>query len=173
MLKGDTLIPDLFIVCLDYVFRMSIDLMKENGFKLAKERSRIYLAQTIMDADNADDVSLLANIPAPSEPLLHCLERAAAGVGLHVNTDKTEYMCLNQRGDISTLKGSPLKQLDKFAYLGSSVSSYEKDINARLAKAWTAIDWLSVILKLDLADKIKRNFFQSDFVSILLYGCTT
>ena len=56
-----------------------------------------------------------------------------------------EYMRFNQRVDISTLKGSYLKLVDKFTYLGSSVSSTETDTNRRLAKAWTAIDRLSVI----------------------------
>ena len=41
----------LFIICLDYVLRTSIDKIKDNGFKLTKERSRKYPAQTIMDAD--------------------------------------------------------------------------------------------------------------------------
>ena len=40
VLQGDTLAPYLFIICLDYVLRTSIDIMKDNGFKLAKERSR-------------------------------------------------------------------------------------------------------------------------------------
>ena len=82
-------------------------------------------------------------------------------------------MCFNQIGDISTLNGSTLKLVDKFAYLGSSVSSTETDINTRLAKAWTAFDRFSVIWKSDLTDKIERNFFQAAIVSILLYGCTT
>ena len=47
MLQGDTLAPYLFIICLDNVLRTSTDLMKENGFKLAKKRSRRYPAQTI------------------------------------------------------------------------------------------------------------------------------
>ena len=34
-------------------------------------------------------------------------------------------------------------------YLGSSVSSTERDINMRLAKAWTATDRLSIIWKSD------------------------
>ena len=62
--------------------------------------------------------------------------------------------------------------MDRFTYLGSNVSSTEKDINTRLAKAWTASDWLSVIWKLDLNDKIKCSFFQAAVVSIL-HGCTT
>ena len=66
-----------------------------------------------------------------------------------------------------------LKLVDKFTYLGSSVSSTEKDIDTRLTKAWTAIDRLSIIWKSNLTDKMKRSFFQARVVSILLYGCTT
>ena len=68
---------------------------------------------------------------------------------------------------------TPLKLVDKFTYLGSSVSSTEKDIDTRLTKAWTALDRLSIIWKSDLTDKMKRSFFQATVVSILLYGCTT
>ena len=35
VLQGDTLAPYLFIIGQDYVLRMSIDIMKDNGFKLA------------------------------------------------------------------------------------------------------------------------------------------
>ena len=82
------------------------------------------------DTDYADNIALLANAPAQAENLLHSLERAAAGIGLHFNAHKTEYMCFNQTGDISTLDGSSLKLDDKFNYLGSSVSSTKTDINA-------------------------------------------
>ena len=87
--------------------------------------------------------------------------------------NKTEYMCFNQAGDISTQDGTSLKLVDKFTYLGSSVLSTEKDIDTRLMKAWTAIDKLSVIWKPDLTDKMKRSFFQAAVVWILLYRCTT
>ena len=40
VLQGDTLAPYLFIICLDYVLRISIDKIRENGFKLTKKRSR-------------------------------------------------------------------------------------------------------------------------------------
>ena len=102
--------------------------MKENGFKLAKERNRRYPTQTTTDTDYADDIELLANTLTQAESLLHILERAAAGIGLNVNADKTEYLIkeatylikeaeyFNQRGDISTLNGSSLKLVDKFIY---------------------------------------------------------
>ena len=77
-------------------------------------------------------------------------------------------MCFSQRGDISTLNDSPLKLVNKFTNLGSSVSSSKNDINTRLAKAWTAHHRLSVKWKSDQSNKIKRAA-----VSILLYRCTT
>ena len=42
VLQGDTLAPHLFIICQEYVLRTSTDKMKDNGFKLTKERSRRY-----------------------------------------------------------------------------------------------------------------------------------
>ena len=115
----------------------------------------------------------MANTPNLAEELLHILEQAAAGISFHVNAHKTEYMCFNQTGDISTLDGSSLKLVDKFTYLGSSVTSTEKDIDTRLTKAWIVLDKLSIIWKSDLTDKIKCSFFQTAVVSILLYGYTT
>ena len=96
MLPEDTLAPYLFIIYQDYVLRTSIDLMKENGFTQAKKkkRNRRYPAQIITDVDYTDDIALLANIPAQVESLLHCLERAAGGIGLHVNTDKNRIYAL-------------------------------------------------------------------------------
>ena len=55
------------IIDMGYI-RMSIDLMKENGFKQAKERSRRYFAQTITDADYADAIALLANTRPKPKP---------------------------------------------------------------------------------------------------------
>ena len=45
--EGDTLAPYLFIICLDYVLRTSIDKIRENGFELTKKRSTRYPAKTI------------------------------------------------------------------------------------------------------------------------------
>ena len=61
VLQGDTLAPYLFINCLDYVLRTSIDKIRENGFDLTKKRRRRYPAKTI--TDYADDIAILANTP--------------------------------------------------------------------------------------------------------------
>ena len=148
VLQRDTLVPYLFIICFDYGLRTSADKMKDNSFKLAKERSRRYPAQTITDYadDYADNIALLANTPAQAETLLHRPERTAGSIGFHVNADKTEYMCFNQRGDISTLNGAFSKLVDKFTYLRSSVPSTENDINhiyqpLRLGRIWHKVNF--------------------------------
>ena len=82
-----------------------------------------------MDTDYADDIKLLVNTLTQTEFLLHSPKQAADGISLYVNVDKMEYMCFNQKGDISTLNDSSLKLVYKFTYLGSSISSTENDIN--------------------------------------------
>ena len=48
-----------------------------------------------------------------------------------------------------------MKLVDPFTNLGSNISSTKSDVNSSLVKAWTAIDWLLIIWKSDLSDKIK------------------
>ena len=45
-------------------------------------------------------------------------------------------------------------------------------VDIHLTKAWTSIDWLSIIWISDLSDKIKQDFFQTVAASILQYGFT-
>ena len=69
ILQEDTLASYLFIICLNCVIQMSIDLIKQNGFTLKKTRSRIYPVEIITDADYADDLVLLANTSGQAESL--------------------------------------------------------------------------------------------------------
>ena len=103
------------------------------------------IEEIIIDADYADDLALLTSTPNQAESLLHTLEQAARGIGLHVNVNKTEYMCLKRERAMSTLSGRPLKLIDKFTYLGSNISSTESDVDICFAKAWTAIDWVLIL----------------------------
>ena len=135
----------MFIFFLGNVLQTSMDIMKENIFTLAKGKSKRYLARTITDAYYAEDIVLLSYTPAPAEFLLHSLEEAAGCIGLHVPADKTEFVCFNQRNDISKLNRRSLKLIDNFSYIGRSVSSTENYINSKIAKAWPSIDRLSVI----------------------------
>ena len=97
---------------------------------------------------------LLSNTPAQAESLLPNLKQVARGFGLYANSDKTEFLCFNQDGAISSLNDKPPKLATSFY-----ISSTESDINIYISKAWTAIVWLLVIWKSDLSNKRKWNFF--------------
>ena len=86
----------------------------------------------IIDMTNADYVDILglvANTPAQAKSLLLNLEQTTGGIGLYVNANKTEFMCIKQKGTISTLSGKPLKLVDQFTYLSSNISSTESNVN--------------------------------------------
>ena len=168
VLQGDMFVPFLFIICQDYVLRMLIYQMKENGFKWKKSRSKQYSKETIIDADYVDDL----NTPAQVKSLLPSLEQATRGIGLYENSDKTRFMCFNKDGAISSLNGKPLKFVDQFIYLSSNISSTESNVNICIGKVRTAIDRLLIIWKSDLSDKIKLEFFQTVAMSVQLYGST-
>ena len=154
VLQGDTLAQYLFIIYLDYVLKMSIGLIKENCLTLKKAKSRRYPPEAITNAYYADYITLLEITPTETESLLHSLEQTTGDINLHVDADKTVYMCFNLEGAISNLNGGCLKSVEKFTYLSSSVSSTESDVSMRLAKMWTAIDCLLILWKSDLSNKI-------------------
>ena len=135
--------------------------MKDNGFKLEKERSKRYPAQTVMDVAYA----------FASGKYTHSSQNPAAWSKSSSCWHRPPCQC-RQRGNISSLNGSSLKLVNKSTYLGSSISSTKTDVNTRLAKAWTAINRLLVLSKSDLTNKIKHSFFQAVVVLILLFGCT-
>ena len=84
--------------------------MKENNFKLAKERSRRYPTETITNVDYADDIGLLAKTPTQAETLLHCLKRTTGGIGRHVNADKTHLHTTGRSFETSGQVHLPRKQ---------------------------------------------------------------
>ena len=65
------------------------------------------------------------------------------------------------------------KKLNIFSFVCIDMEANACGGSTRLAKAWTAIDKLSIIWRSDLTDKMNRSFFQTAVVSILLYESTT
>ena len=70
-----------------------------------------------------DDLAFLDSISAQVKSLLYSLVQAAKGIGLYVNSDKTEFMCFNENGDISSLDDKPLKFVGQFKYHGTNITS--------------------------------------------------
>ena len=131
ILQGDTLAPFLFIIVVDYVMRISVDTMSENGYLRPKRSSR-YPAEFLTDTDFADDIALINQSLEHPQDLLQSLEQASNGAGIYLNETKTKCMnrcLLNNNNPVKTLNGTSLKHVEDYKYLGSYISSSDKDFN--------------------------------------------
>ena len=63
---------------------MNINIFIEKMFSHTPKKKKKE-AETITDADDADDLLLLANAPGQDESLLHSLKQVARCIGLNVN----------------------------------------------------------------------------------------
>ena len=137
VLQGDTLAPFLFIICLDYVLRKSLDDSKHLVITIKKRMSNRHPAIYITDTDYADDLAITSDNVEDANIMLHKIEEAAAEIGLGVNADKTEYISLNQKNNscIKSLKGKIIKQVNDFKYLGCYVASTDHHVNVRIEQA--------------------------------------
>ena len=70
--------PFLFVICLDYVLRISADKYNEYGLVLELARSRRFPTKKITDVDYDDDIAVLSDNSYNAQKLLHILEQSAA-----------------------------------------------------------------------------------------------
>ena len=178
ILQGDTLAPFLFIIVVDYALRMSVDEINDMGFQIQPRRCSRNPAVYLTDTDFADDIALISNCLENAQALLKSLESAANCVGLYLNETKTEYLFNSQTNnndsfEMKTLNNATLKRVNDYKYLGSYVSSSEKDFNVRKGMAWSACNDLHKIWVSDLNAELKVQFFRAFVEPILLYGSET
>ena len=163
------------IIGLDYVLRMSVEKINNCELEIQPRRSSRNPAVYLTDTDFADDIALISGSLINAQNLLLSLESASKCVGLNFNESKTEYV--NKTSDLTTqlktLSGYILKCKDDYKYLGSFISSSEKDFNARKGMAWSACNNLHKIWTSKLHVSIKIQLFKTLIVPILLYGCET
>ena len=124
-LQGDTLAPFLFILCLDYILKTSVDINAELGFTLTERRSRYYPATHITDIDYADDIAITTNDIKSANTLLHQIEVTSNEIGRSINTEKTQYIKLNQNSDsdditINSINGKIIAKVENFNNLGAA-----------------------------------------------------
>ena len=161
----------------DYVMRVSVDKIAEKGYQFQpKKDSTRHPAKHLTDTDFADDIALISQSLKYVQDLLQSLEQASNGVGLYLNETKTE--CLNRCFSdadlvVKTLSGSALKMVEDYVYLGSFISSSEKDFNTRKGMAWSACNDMHKIWTSQLPKKIKLQIFRATVEPILLYGSET
>jgi hypothetical protein len=98
--------------------------------------------QRIADPDFADDIALLESDHLHAHLQLDPLKINASKIGLEINKDKTEQMRfnlpVNSNIPAPTINGESIAVVNVFKYLGSYMSSSEKDVNNRITLAWVA-----------------------------------
>lgn len=176
ILQGDTLAPFLFIMVVDYVMRVSVDTISEKGCQLQPRRGSRKPAEYLTDTDFADDIALITRSLEHAQDLLQSLERASNCVGLYLNETKTELLNRCQTDNqhpVKTLNGTSLKQVEDYKYLGSHISSSEKDYTIRKGMAWSACNDMHKIWTSQLPTQLKVKIFRTTIEPILLYGSET
>ena len=174
--QGDTLAPFLFIIVLDYALKQAFKIShSESGIVIEPRRSPRHPEIKIRDLAYADDIALLNKSIQLAESLLHCVEKSASQVGLHLNVTKTELLTsnINDPYDIKSLSGQSIKRVSNFKYLGANLPNSAHDISTRKALAWSAINKLDRIWKSNLDKSLKIRFFRACVESIFLYNSET
>ena len=134
------------------------------------------IERRVHDLTFADDIALFENNNTNQQNQINELKRVAAMTGLEINVKKTVQMRLNDDGNEPNIMidNQPVEIANEFKYLGSHISSTEKDVNSRIALAWVAFDKLKDILRArtqKLTINTKFRLYNAACISILLYGC--
>ena len=149
-------------------------------FNLARLRSKTKTTEVLIsELLFADDAAIVAHSGETLQSLINNLDRACDVFSLSINVNKT--VVLSQGPSSTTnisLKNCPLRTVESFNYLGSTITSMlslEEEINIRLGKASTTFGRLTKRVwknkKLTLRTKIL--IYQACVLSTLLYGAET
>ena len=164
--QGCSLSPILFLIYMDRLVKKSESC---GGAKIGE--------CTVQRLVFADDLALLDSTQNGLQQALDRFSDACSVAGMKTSSTKTETMCLSRQPKQCSLQidGIPLKQSEKFKYLGVSFTSdgrQNSELDIRIGKAGAVMRQLhrSVLLKRELCTKAKLSIFRSVYVTILTYG---
>ena len=129
----------------------------------------------------ADDCALNATTETDMQRSTDTFSAACDNFGLTISTKKTEVMLQPAPGKLYvepniTIKGQRLNAVDKFTYLGSTLSRnvvIDDEVNTRLAKASAAFGRLhtNVWDRRGIQTMTKIKVYKAVVLTTLLYGC--
>ena len=129
-----------------------------------------------MDFDN--DLALLAHNQNEMQDKTCRLETFSAKTSLRINLRKTELMKINTNANTPiTVGGEPIKEVESFLYLGSTITKQggtDEDVLPRIGKARGAFIMLKKVwTSKEISPETKMRIFNSNVKSVLFYGCET
>jgi len=135
----------------------------------------------IRDLLFADDCALNANTEDAMQQSMNRLAAACDNFGLTISTKKTEVMYQPAPGKVYTepsiqVKGTQLLAVEKFTYLGSTLSRcihIDDEVNSRIAKASAAFGRLrpTVWERRGISTETKLKVYRAVVLTALLYAC--
>jgi hypothetical protein len=153
-------------------------------FNLRRMQAITKVKETVIrDLLFADDCALNAPTEQKMQHEMNCLSEACNNFGLTISTKKTEVLYQPAPGKPYhepniTVNGQKLQAVDKFTYLGSTLSravNIDAEINNRVAKASAAFGRLreNVWERRGLSRTTKLKVYRAVVLTTLLYACET
>ena len=194
--QGCVMAPVIFNVYLaaaSHLFRESFPVERGVGltyrldgsvFNLTRLKARTKVSKdSLTELQYADDCALVAHSPEDLQASITALSNIYKGLGLVINTDKTEVLYQWYGPDppippTIRIGETALKSTNQFCYLGSILSSdcsMDADINSRIGKACAAFAKLrkNVIHTHNLRLTTRVAVYRAIVISVLLYGLET
>ena len=127
----------------------------------------------------ADDTVLIAKSEEELQRLLDIIVKESANKGLYLNRGKTEVMVVSKKrvnpGCRVTVDGEQLRQVTKFKYLGTMLTSDGRcttEIKSRIAQAKAVFQKMKNLLtNKSISMKVRKRVLQCYIEPVLFYGC--
>ncbi|CAG9116303.1 unnamed protein product [Plutella xylostella] len=189
--QGCVLAPTLFALYFAVVVKEVLQTVSEgvrirfrtgNLFNLGRLKARTKVSHALItEIMYADDLCFLAESPDGLQQLMSSFHQACCKFGLKISVKKTEVMTLDTHGHETLsikLGEDELKQVHKFRYLGSTLTSkcdLDAEINNRISAAAAAFGKLrsKVFCSHDLKLATKISMYMAIVLPNLLYSSET
>ncbi len=168
--QGCVLSPELFSLYTEMIMRKikHMDGVKIGGFNINNIRY-------------ADDTAIITDSEQKLQTLMNKLVKESRNFGLEINRSKTFSMVISKKSQNPKCKikidGTQIKQVEKFEYLGSLITSdgkSDKEIKRRIGIAKTVFKSMSkVVSTRNINNKTKLRLIKCYIWSTMMYGCET